>query len=145
METQIADQSATFIQDSFKYAGGVCFSPIDEAPAPIEFALDTRGVYFSHTERKILEFFLSNPDQHYSAVDVFEALWTGDKRSSPKTVKVHIRAIRAKLAGIGAEDLISTVRGAGYILRVNSAGWRKNQSFRVSLRHSDPMMATITL
>lgn len=36
----------------------------------------------------------------------------------PKYLDVHIRSLRLKLASIGAESLIKTVRGVGYMLEV---------------------------
>jgi DNA-binding response OmpR family regulator len=97
----------------------------------------------SYLERRILEFFLSHPDRYFSAADVFAAVWTAGNKSSPKTVKVHINSIRRKLAACAAEDLISTVRGAGYILRAETKGWTKNPQFLVRIHTEDSVVAEV--
>ena len=48
---------------------------------------------------------------------LFEAVW--DYHFDPKTnvIDVHIAKLRKKLEAGGGEQLIDTVRGAGYVIR----------------------------
>jgi OmpR-family two-component system manganese-sensing response regulator len=76
-----------------------------------------KSVQLSLTESNILEFFLRNRNRFFSAVDVFEEVWPSDSEASVDTVKVTMGLLRRKLTQLGAEGLISTVKGSGYILR----------------------------
>lgn len=78
-------------------------------------------VQLSFRESNILEFFLSNRNVFFSGAQIFEALWPTDTEASDQTVKVHMGLLRKKLAQLEADSLISTVKGAGYILRDDSA------------------------
>jgi DNA-binding response OmpR family regulator len=75
-------------------------------------------VQLTFMESSILEFFMRNPDTFFSAAQIFEQVWPADSNaSSDETVRVHMRLLRTKLAQLGEEKLIITVRGSGYILR----------------------------
>ena len=45
-----------------------------------------------------------------------DGVWNEDANMFTQTVKVHIKNIRSKLNAAGAGDLISTVKGRGYLL-----------------------------
>lgn len=47
-----------------------------------------------------------------------ERVWGIDGDVTENNLDVHIRSLRLKLASIGAESLIKTVRGVGYMLEV---------------------------
>lgn len=75
-------------------------------------------VQLTFLESSILEFFMRNPDTYFSAAQIFEQVWPEESNtSSDETVRVHMRLLRTKLAQLGEEKLIITVRGSGYILR----------------------------
>lgn len=79
---------------------------------------DANEVQLSFMESSILEFFMRNPDTFFSAAQVFSQVWPADSNAlSDETVRVHMRLLRNKLALLGEEKLIITVRGSGYILR----------------------------
>ena len=77
-----------------------------------------KSVQLSLTESNILEFFLRNRNLIFLCLaEVFEEVWPSDSEASVDTVKVTMGLLRRKLTQIGAEGLISTVKGSGYILR----------------------------
>ena len=49
---------------------------------------------------------------------LMELVWGIDGDVTENNLDVHIRSLRLKLASIGAESLIKTVRGVGYMLEV---------------------------
>ena len=49
---------------------------------------------------------------------LLERVWGIDGDVTENNLDVHIRSLRLKLASIGAESLIKTVRGVGYMLEV---------------------------
>jgi len=69
-------------------------------------------------EFQLLEFLLRHADRVVTRTMLLEAIW--DFHFDPKTniVETHISRLRTKLAQGGEVDLIHTVRGAGYVLRV---------------------------
>jgi len=69
-------------------------------------------------EFQLLEFLLRNADRVVTRTMLLEAVW--DFHFDPRTniVETHMSRLRAKLGQGGGAELIYTVRGAGYILRV---------------------------
>jgi len=72
-------------------------------------------------EGSILEYLLRNKNRFFSASELFEAVWEPTADGSDETVRVRMRIMRQKLAKIGAENLIETVRGSGYVIRDENA------------------------
>jgi two-component system, OmpR family, response regulator len=69
-------------------------------------------------EFQLLEFLLRNADRVVTRTMLLEAVW--DFHFDPKTniVETHMSRLRAKLSQHGGPEVIHTVRGAGYALRV---------------------------
>ena len=69
-------------------------------------------------EFQLLEFLMRNADRVVTRTMLLEAVW--DFHFDPKTniVETHISRLRSKLSQYGGAELIHTVRGAGYVLRV---------------------------
>lgn len=78
---------------------------------------DGQDVHLSISELDILAFLMKNPDTFFSAKQIFASVWPSDSEASEDVVRVHMNLLRRRLARIGADNLIETVRGAGYILR----------------------------
>ena len=67
-------------------------------------------------EFAILEYLMRNAGRVISQEELLEHVWSEDANMFTHTVKVHIKNIRKKLSAAGAGDLISTVKGRGYLL-----------------------------
>lgn len=69
------------------------------------------------TEFRLLEFLLQHKGQVVTRTMIIEHVW--DYHFDPQTniVDVHISRLRAKIERDGAEPLIRTVRGTGYLIR----------------------------
>ena len=78
---------------------------------------DSADVRLSAVEAALFEFFLRHKNQYFSGEDLFKALWPSDSEVSDQTVKVQIAALRKRLSKVGADHLITTVKGAGYIMQ----------------------------
>ncbi len=79
----------------------------------------TRGgkpVRLGPTEFRLLRHFLENPDRVFSREQLLDSVWGHDVYVEPRTVDVHIRRLRKVLNDGGAQDVIRTVRSAGYAL-----------------------------
>lgn len=66
----------------------------------------------------MLELFLRNPGRVFSRAQLLDRIWGNDIFVEERTIDVHIRRLRKALNAGGAEDLLRTVRGAGYSLDV---------------------------
>jgi len=67
-------------------------------------------------EFSILEYLMQNVGRIVSQEELFEHVWSEDANLFSQSIKVHINNIRKKLFTVGARDIISTVRGRGYML-----------------------------
>ena len=76
-----------------------------------------RTFELSHTEFKLLEFFLRNARHVLSRDLIEERVWGNDRLLSSNSLEVHIGSLRRKIEAGGEPRLIHTVRGAGYVLR----------------------------
>ncbi len=80
-----------------------------------------RPVHLGPTEFRLLQFFLQHPGNVFSREELLNAVWGPDIYVEPRTVDVHIRRLRKALNGENENDLIRTVRAAGYALDVGQA------------------------
>ena len=67
-------------------------------------------------EFSILEYLMRNVGRIVSQEELFEHVWSEDANMLTQSIKVHINNIRKKLNAVGARDILSTVRGRGYML-----------------------------
>jgi two-component system phosphate regulon response regulator PhoB len=66
------------------------------------------------TEFRLLHFFMTHAERVYSRSQVLDLVWGDQIYVEERTVDVHIRRLRKALTPGGFENLIQTVRGAGY-------------------------------
>jgi len=76
----------------------------------------SKEISFTVKEFAIVEYLMRNAGRVVSQEELLEHVWNEDANLFTQTVKVHIKNIRMKLRAAGAGDLISTVKGRGYIL-----------------------------
>ena len=80
-----------------------------------------RSVHLGPTEFRLLQFFLQHPGAVFSREELLNAVWGPDIYVEPRTVDVHIRRLRKALNANEDQDIIRTVRAAGYALEAGSA------------------------
>jgi two-component system phosphate regulon response regulator PhoB len=68
------------------------------------------------TEYRLLRHFMEHPGRVFSREQLLDSVWGRDVYVELRTVDVHIRRLRKALNELGGEDLIRTVRSAGYAL-----------------------------
>ncbi len=71
--------------------------------------------YLPKKEFEILSLLKSKPNKVFSRDEIKNSLWTNFEQVRGRTVDVHIRKIREKIG----EELISTVKGVGYRLKLD--------------------------
>ena len=68
---------------------------------------------------QLLSFLAANPERVYSRGQLLDHVWGRATDVEERTVDVHILRLRKALKPSGADNLIQTVRGAGYRLGLN--------------------------
>jgi DNA-binding response OmpR family regulator len=67
-------------------------------------------------ESRILQLLIENEGRITGREEIMHALWQTDAFVDDNTLTVNINRLRKKLATIGADDVIKTRRGQGYLL-----------------------------
>ena len=98
--------------------GLVSFEGLTLNSAGMEVNWGGSRVDLTTQEFRLLEYFMLNPRIVLSRSRIREAVWDLDADTSSNVVDVYVRYLRQKLEDAGAPPLIQTVRGAGYVLRV---------------------------
>ncbi|MEK9832433.1 MAG: phosphate regulon transcriptional regulator PhoB [Rhodospirillaceae bacterium] len=80
---------------------------VSRADAPVELG---------PTECRLLRFLMEHPGRVFSREQLLDSVWGHDAYIEPRTVDVHIRRLRKAMNLPGTDDLIRTVRSAGYAL-----------------------------
>ena len=75
-----------------------------------------RAVSVGPTEFKLLRHFLEHPGHVFSRERLLDAVWGRDSEIETRTVDVYVRRLRRAINLQGHDDLIRTVRSAGYAL-----------------------------
>ena len=71
-------------------------------------------VQMGPTEFKLLQFLMSHPDRVFSRAQLLDNVWGSEVYVEERTVDVHIRRLRKALEQGNHDQMIQTVRGAGY-------------------------------
>ncbi len=69
---------------------------------------------FGPLEYRLLCFFITHANRVYTRDQLLSHVWGNDAYLDERTVDVHIRRVRKRLAAIGYDSLIETVHGTGY-------------------------------
>jgi two-component system phosphate regulon response regulator PhoB len=75
-----------------------------------------RRIKLGPTEFKLLRYFMEHPTRVYAREQLLDAVWGREIYIEARTVDVHIRRLRRALCEDGEDDVIRTVRAAGYAL-----------------------------
>ncbi len=74
------------------------------------------------TEYQLVELFLRHKKRLFSCGDIIEHLYLFEDPPTKNTIRSHIRGLRKKLKNAGCPDLIDTVHGFGYRLKIDKSG-----------------------
>ncbi|CAJ0783548.1 winged helix-turn-helix domain-containing protein [Ralstonia chuxiongensis] len=86
----------------------------------VEAETGQRIISLSPQEFRLLQFLVEYPGRTHTREELLDRVWDNHFFVSQRTVDVHVRKLRAALAGTLGEDLIETVRGEGYRLIPNA-------------------------
>jgi two-component system phosphate regulon response regulator PhoB len=80
-----------------------------------------RAVALGPTEFRLLRHFMEHPGRVFTRDQLIDSVWGHGIYIDSRTVDVHIRRLRKELNGKGDQDVIRTVRSAGYSLDAETA------------------------
>jgi len=83
-------------------------------PATRSVTGNGRALKMGPTEFELLHFFMTHTDRVYNRTQILDHVWGDHVFIEDRTVDVHIRRLRDALEPGGHDDLVETVRGAGY-------------------------------
>jgi two-component system phosphate regulon response regulator PhoB len=75
-----------------------------------------REVKIGATEFKLLHFLMTHPERVHSRTQLLDRVWGDHVFIEERTVDVHVKRLREALSHVGCQQMIETVRGAGYRL-----------------------------
>jgi two-component system phosphate regulon response regulator PhoB len=75
-----------------------------------------QDIHLGPTEFRLLRHLMQHPGRVFTREQLLDSVWGRDVYVEPRTVDVHIRRLRKALNQTGDDDLIRTVRSAGYSL-----------------------------
>jgi len=77
-------------------------------------SVDGNTIDMGPTEFRLLRHFMSHTERVFSRGQLLDAVWGRNSFVEERTVDVHILRLRKVLGEYGRDNLIQTVRGAGY-------------------------------
>ncbi len=83
----------------------------------VEASFAGQALLLTATEYRLLSTLAEAGGEVCSRDRLLDAVWGPDHFGDPRTVDVHVRHIREKLAAAGGAEVLETVRGFGYRLR----------------------------
>ncbi|MEP1444791.1 MAG: phosphate regulon transcriptional regulator PhoB [Paraglaciecola sp.] len=100
--------SPTSSEDAIDYQG-LKLDPLSHRVTSNETPID-----MGPTEFKLLHFFMTHAERVYSREQLLDNVWGTNVYVEDRTVDVHIRRLRKALSEYAHDNMIQTVRGAGY-------------------------------
>jgi len=79
--------------------------------------VDNHPLGLGAKEYDILEFLILNKKQILTREQIFDRIWGCDSDAAIQIVDLYVHYLRKKLVPYGADTLIQTVRGTGFIMR----------------------------
>lgn len=89
-------------------------------PASHRVTGNNQPVELGPTEFRLLHYLMTHPERVYSRAQLLDQVWGDHVFVEERTVDVHIRRLRRALEATRHDQLIQTVRGAGYRLSNNA-------------------------
>ena len=83
-------------------------------PATRRVTSQGREIRIGATEFRLLHFLMTHPERVHSRAQLLDRVWGDHVFIEERTVDVHVKRLRESLSGVNCQQMIETVRGAGY-------------------------------
>lgn len=77
----------------------------------------TTALQLTVKEYELLEFLVINSEQILTREQIFDRIWGFESETTMGIVDLYVHYLRKKLAPFGRDNIIQTVRGAGFMLK----------------------------
>ena len=91
-------------------------------PASRAVSRGVRRIELTVKEFSLLEYFMRNPGKVLTRTMIIEHVWNYDFDSGTNVVDVYVNYLRKKIDSKEERKLIHTVRGVGYVMKVQTEG-----------------------
>ena len=98
----------------------LAFGDLTLDPASGQLTCGSESTRLGGREFQIMELFMRNPGQVFSAERIMEKVWGWDNEAEINVVWVNISNLRKKMKAIGSKAVLSANRGLGYILEAEA-------------------------
>lgn len=94
-------------------AGGITYHLTDQ-----QVSYQGKPIKLTAKEMKLLLLFMENPQKTFTKANLYKSVWEEDYIYEDNTINVHMSNLRRKLAEATGQEIIETVWGIGYKLKV---------------------------
>lgn len=113
---------------SHQSTDSLCIEPLTLDLAGHRLLINNQNIHIGQTEYRLLHFFMTHLDRVYSRSQLLDYVWGQNVYVEERTVDVHILRLRKLLKPFGADQMIQTVRSAGYrFSRLEQTGKKTNE------------------
>lgn len=109
-------------------SGAVMDGPLELDPVARTCSYDGEDVNLTPTEFDLLAFFMARKGQALNRETIHREVWGHDFERGTNLIDVYVNYVRRKLAEVGCDQLIETVRGIGYRYRSCTEGSESGDS-----------------
>jgi len=106
------------------------FGDIELNPHTLLLSRGDKSGKLTLKEAQLLELLMRRKNMTASKELIIEKLWGYDTDAEDGNIEYHVSLLRKKLAGVGAQAAVGTIRGVGYILKEEADG-EKNRKRHV--------------
>jgi DNA-binding response OmpR family regulator len=97
--------------------GILAYGPIKLNPQIKEGFVSDQALQLTVKEYELLEFFILNSKQILVREQIFDRIWGFESETTIGIVDLYIHYLRRKLAVVGCDSFIRTIRGVGFMLK----------------------------
>lgn len=91
-------------------------------PLRMNVTVGTRSEVLSAREFALLAFLIRHEGEVVTRQQILDAVWGAEPDVYSNVVDLYVHYLRRKLEALGRREILRTVRGVGYALRVDAAG-----------------------
>ncbi|MCD6580914.1 MAG: response regulator transcription factor [Desulfuromusa sp.] len=107
-----------------KRGADICFAELRLDPVNLKVWRNEEEIDLSSKECSLLIFFINHPNQMLSQVMISAHVW-GIVKSSEGMVDCYVNSLRKKIDTIPDKKIFYTIRGVGYIFRLDELNYKK--------------------
>ncbi len=106
--------------------GELAYGPISLRPNEYDGYVEKQPLKLTSKEYELLKYFLHNREQILTREQIFDRVWGIDSETNYGIVDLYVHYLRKKLASLGCDSYIRTVRSVGYMLKGDKVSVQEN-------------------